>query len=38
VDSLGDGKADVFLAALSQARNLTKDEKEKIRGILNELD
>lgn len=38
VDSLGDGRADVFFAALSQARNLTKEEKEKIRGILNELD
>lgn len=38
VDTLGDGKADVFFAALSQARNLTKEEKEKIRGILNELD
>ena len=38
VDTLGDGKADVFFAALSQARNLTEEEKEKIRGILNELD
>lgn len=38
VDSLGDGRADVFFAALSQARNLTEEEKEKIRGILNELD
>ena len=38
VDTLGDGKADVFFAALSQARNLTNEEKEKIRGILNELD
>ena len=38
VDTLGDGKADVFFAALSQARNLTKEEKEKIRGILNEMD
>lgn len=37
VDSLGDGRADVFFAALSQARNLTEEEKEKIRGILNEL-
>ena len=38
VDTLGDGKADIFFAALSQARNLTKEEKEKIRGILNEMD
>ena len=38
VDTLGDGKADVFFAALSQARNLTEEEKKKIRGILNELD
>ncbi len=38
VDSLGDGRADVFFAALSQARNLTEEEKDKIRGILNELD
>lgn len=38
VDSLGDGKADVFFAALSQARNLTAEEKEKIRSILNELE
>lgn len=38
VEFLGDGKADVFFAALSQARELTKEEKEKIRGILNELD
>ena len=38
VDTLGDGKADVFFAALSQARNLTEEEKEKIRGILNELE
>lgn len=38
VDILGDGKADIFFAALSQARNLTKEEKEKIRGILNEMD
>lgn len=38
VDTLGDGKADVFFAALSQARNLTEEEKEKIRGLLNELD
>lgn len=37
VDALGDGKADVFFAALAQARNLTEEEKEKIRGILNEL-
>ena len=36
--TLGDGKADVFFAALSQARNLTEEEKEKIRGILNELE
>lgn len=34
VDSLGDGRADVFFAALSQARNLTEEEKEKIRGII----
>lgn len=38
VDSLGDGRVDVFFAALSQARDLTEEEKEKIRGILNELD
>lgn len=38
VDSLGDGKADILFAALSQARNLTKEEKDKIRGILDELD
>ena len=38
VDSLGDGRADVFFAALSQARDLTEEEKEKIRGILNELE
>lgn len=38
VESLGDGRADVFFAALAQARNLTEDEKNKIRGILNELD
>lgn len=38
VDSLGDGRADVFFAALSQARNLTEEEKEKIRGILDELE
>lgn len=38
VDSLGDGKADVFFAALSQARSLTKEEKENIRGILNGLE
>ena len=38
VDTLGDGKADVFFAALSQARNLTEEEKERIRGILNALD
>ncbi len=38
VDLLGDGKADVFFAALSQARKLTDEEKEHIRSILNELD
>ena len=38
VDTLGDGKADVFFAALSQARNLTEEEKKRIRGILNALD
>ena len=38
VDTLGDGKADVFFAALSQARNLTEEEKMTIRGILDELD
>lgn len=38
VDSLGDGRADVFFAALAQARNLTADEKNRIRGILDELD
>lgn len=38
VDSLGDGRVDIFFAALSQARNLSKEEREKIRGILDELD
>lgn len=38
VDMLSDGRADVFFAALSQARNLTREEQDKIRGILNELD
>lgn len=37
VDTLGDGKADVFFSALSQARNLTEEERRKIREILNEL-
>lgn len=37
VDALGDGKADVFFSALAQARNLTEEEKEKIRVILNGL-
>ena len=38
VDMLSDGKADIFFAALSQARTLTEDEKQKIRGLLNELE
>lgn len=38
VDSLADGRSDVFFAAFSQAIDLTKEEKEKIRGILDELD
>lgn len=38
VDVLSDGQADVFFAALAQARNLTESEKNKIRGILDELD
>lgn len=37
VDTLGDGKADVFFAALTQARNLTETEKKEIRDLLNEL-
>lgn len=38
VDSLSDGQADVFLAALVGARGLTDKEKEKIRGLLDELE
>ncbi|MGN0335823.1 MAG: BlaI/MecI/CopY family transcriptional regulator [Lachnospiraceae bacterium] len=38
VEFLGDGRADVFFASLSKARSLTEEEKERIRGILNELD
>ena len=38
VDSLGDGRADVFFAALSRARDLTEEERKKIRGILDELE
>lgn len=38
VDVLSDGQVDVFFAALAQARNLTESEKNKIRGILDELD
>lgn len=38
VDILGNGHADVFFAALTQARNLTCEEKDRIRSILNELD
>ncbi len=38
VDQLGDGRADIFFAALLQARDLTDDEKTQIREILNELD
>ena len=38
VDMLSDGKADIFFAALAQARALTEEEKERIRGLLNELD
>lgn len=38
VDSLGDGKADVFFAALSQARDLTPIEKQRIRELLDALD
>ena len=38
VETLGDGRADVFFAALAQARTLTAEEKSKIRGILDELD
>ena len=38
VDMLGDGKADIFFAALARGRALTEDEKERIRGLLNELE
>lgn len=38
VDILSDGKADVFFAALTQARKLTEEEKNKIRGMLGGLD
>lgn len=38
VNALGDGRADVFFAALTRARKLTEIEKEEIRGILDELD
>ena len=38
MDYWGEGKADVFFAAMSRAHDLTEDEKEKIRGILNGMD
>lgn len=38
VDMLSDGRADIFFAALEQARVLTMEEKERIRGLLNELE
>lgn len=38
VDSLSDGQADVFLAALVGARGLTEKEIKKIRGLLDELE
>lgn len=38
VEFLSDGKADVFFAALSQAKGLTNEEKIKIREMLDELD
>lgn len=38
VDMLSDGRADIFFAALAQARVLTMEEKERIRGLLNELE
>lgn len=38
VDILGDGHADIFFAALAKARNLTSEEKSRIRSILNDLD
>lgn len=38
VNTLSDGRADVFFAALAQARELTAEEKNRIRGILDELE
>lgn len=38
VNVLGDGRADVFFSALSRARDLTDEERKRIRGILDELD
>lgn len=38
VNILVDGQVDGFLSALSRARKLTSEEKEKIRGLLDELD
>ena len=38
VNALGDGKADVFIAALAQARDLTEEEKKNLREMLDELE
>lgn len=38
MDSWGEGRADIFFAALSRAHDLTAEEKEKIRGMLSGLD
>ena len=38
VDMLSDGNADVFFAALAKARTLKAEEKERIRGLLDEME
>jgi len=38
MDSWGDGRADLFFAALSRAHELTEEEKSRIRRMLSDLD
>ena len=38
VDFWGDGRLDVFLAALGQARNLTQEDKDELRKFVDDLD
>ena len=38
VDFWSEGKADVFLAAFSQERNLTEEEKQRIRSLIDGID